>query len=88
MFVSKEEEKEVRKLVLSHSNRVILYRITEDCIKAKYNQQKVYGFLKNYFIDRGYSYIEVAGTSSTSNKSSLDKRYAHIKTNLKRYMKK
>jgi hypothetical protein len=87
MFESKDEEKEVRSHVLSQSNRVILYKIAEDCIKAKYNPQKVYEFLKDYFINRGYSYIVIAGTTSTSNKSSLDKRYSHMKTNLKKFMK-
>lgn len=88
MFLSKEEEKEARKLILSNSNRVLLYKMVQECINEKYNADHVYSFLKDYFINKRNSYFIVAGSTSTSNKSSLDIRYKHIKSEMRKYMKK
>jgi len=88
MFVSKEDEKEVRKKVLANSNRVILHRLADICLEKEYCPENVYKFLHLYYIGKGNSYFTISGTTSTSNKSSLDLRFEDIVAELKKYMKK
>lgn len=88
MFDSKQEELDVRKVILKSTNRIILYRIAKDCFNAKYKSEHVYDFMKYYFNQPGAKYSDIAGNASTSNKTSLDKRYEHLSKAMKRYMKK
>lgn len=80
--------KEIKDKVLSRSNRIVIYRLTSDLLKKEYQPKDVLNFLTYYFVEKQFNYAIVAGTMSTSNKSSLDIRYVHIKKELNKYMKK
>ena len=82
-----DKKKEISRKVYPASNRIILFRIAEVCIKNKYAPEEVYQFLKTYFVANGYNYAKIAGNTSTSNKSSLTVRYNHLKIELEGSLK-
>lgn len=89
MFASKEETKEVKSKVLHSSNRIILYKLMQDCINEEYEHQDVYNFLKHYFIELGITHKTIVpSVKSTSNKASIMARYNDLKKNLIKEMKK
>lgn len=81
------KDKEVVKVITSSANKIIVYRVIDVAINSGISAQEFYNFLEGYFTNKRNSYSRVAGHTSTSNKSSLDKRYKHICDALKKYIK-
>lgn len=85
--ISDKEKKLVENVVLSNPNRIIMYMILEDCIQEEYDLQDIHDFFYDYYVTKGFHFKDIATTSSTSNKKSIEKRYTHLRRKLKAYMK-
>lgn len=81
------KEKDKIKLITASSNKILIYRILDVAIGSGISAQEFYNFLEGYFTNKNHSYDKIAGRTSTSNKSSLEKRYKHLSNQLKRYIK-
>lgn len=81
------KDKEIVKVITSSANKIIVYRVIDVAINSGISTQDFYAFLEGYFTNKRNSYKKIAGHTSTSNKSSLNKRYTHISDALKKYVK-
>lgn len=82
-----DKDKEIVKTITSSANKIIVYRIIDLAINSGISSEEFYTFLEGYFTNKRNSYSRIAGHTSTSNKSSLNKRYKHIYDALKKYIK-
>jgi len=85
--ISDKDKKLVKDVVLSNPNRIIMYMIMEDCIQEGYDLQDIHDFFYDYYVTKGFHFKDVANTGSTSNKKSIEKRYTHLRSKLKAYMR-
>lgn len=81
------KDKETVKIVTTSANKIIVYRVIDVAINSGISAQEFYTFLEGYFTNKKNSYDRIAGKTSTSNKSSLEKRYKHLLNELKKYIK-
>ncbi|MDF2880049.1 MAG: hypothetical protein K0R54_606 [Clostridiaceae bacterium] len=76
-----------KKTILKNSNYIILYKMAGYFVQEDINVDVAWAFLNWYFVDNGFDYIKVAGTTSTNNKPSIEKRHEHIVNEFKKFAK-
>lgn len=75
------------KAITRSSNKMLIYRLIEEALNYEVSEDVLYNFLEEYFSNPKNSYSKIAGSTSTSNKSSLVLRYKHLLKNFKKYIK-
>lgn len=78
---------ELKKITKSSNDKILIYRILNLAIDTL-SANDFSGFLKYYFLNENNSYTKIVGTTSTSNKSSLNKRFTHMNKELNKYIRK
>ncbi|MDF2880047.1 MAG: hypothetical protein K0R54_604 [Clostridiaceae bacterium] len=86
--IGKENFAIAKSKILKNANFIILYKMAGYLVEEDVNAEKAFNFFNWYFVDNDFNYKVVAGTTSTSNKSSIEVRYEHILKEFKKFNKR
>lgn len=84
----KIDNKKVLNSIVKSANKILIFRLVDEAINLGMSNKDFYLFIQDYFLNPEFTYDKIAGTTSTSNKSSLIVRYNHLLKELKKIIRK